>query len=134
MKPKEFCQECGRLLCKKKLKKSPIDKRLLCANCFKRIAGIKLDEEPEIKKPSNLSDKKKKAIRMAKNRARSNYLFKNEGEYLKSKYGNKYNKQIKRLMKALGKTRFNILMKENSKLDKEKMKIKINERFLDNLK
>lgn len=53
MKKKDFCQECGKYMCKKKLRKSQVDKRLLCADCYKKENkernGFGVQEEEKIK-------------------------------------------------------------------------------------
>lgn len=102
MKLKDHCQECGKFICKKKLRKSSKDKRILCLDCFKRIWGIKLEKNPIFPIMNNVSEKERKAFRVAKIRKKCNYIDRNDVSFLKEKYGSKSPGKINRLFKYLG--------------------------------
>lgn len=134
MKPKDYCQECGRFVWKKNLKKSPKDKRLLCEDCFKRECGIKLVEEPIVAGLTNSMENKKKVNGGAKMNKINSYMIRGEEEILKKKYGNKYCDQFIKLKRALGETRMKIIQDNSESLDRQKREKELNKRFKESLK
>ena len=102
MKLKDHCQECGKYMCKKKLKKSTKDKRILCLDCFKKMCGIRLEKNANVPLMNNVSEKERKALRVAKIRKKCNYLDRNDVSFLKDKYGSKSPRKINKLFKYWG--------------------------------
>jgi len=134
MKPKDHCQSCGKFMCKKKLKKSPKDGRLLCGHCFSRECGIKLIEEPIFPKFNNSTEKRKKAVRMAKISQKCNYLDRTDIDFLKNKHGNRNYKKIKKLFNYLGIHRTRDILNNSESIDRLKREKELNEKFKAGLK
>jgi hypothetical protein len=134
MKPKDYCQECGRYICRKKLKPSPKDKRLLCKNCFKKENGIRYVEEPIVPGMTNSMANKKKVNGGAKMGRKYSYVIKGEEEIMKKKYGKKYFGQFKKLKNALGITRMKMITDNSESIDRQKREKNLNERFKESFK
>lgn len=134
MKPKDFCQECGKFMCRKKLKKNPKDGRLLCGGCFSRIAGIKLKKEPIVPIMNNVSEKVKKELREAKIRKKCNYIGRSDVDFLKDKYGIKAYKQILKLKNYFGEQRMKDVLDESESNDRQKREEELNKRFKESFK
>lgn len=135
MKPKDHCQECGRIVCSKKLNKSKKDGRNLCGICYKsenkQINGLKPVSVPGL---SNSMQNKKKATGKAKMGKNNSYVMRGEGEYLKKKYGNKYYEQYKRLKSALGETRMKMIQDNSESIDRQKREEDLNKKLIEGLK
>jgi len=133
MKPKDYCQECGRLICKKKLQKSPKDGRYLCKDCFRRIVGIKLIKEPIVPQMNNVSDKERNELRMVKIRKKCNYLGRSDVDFLKEKYGVGSYKKISKLWKHLGNNRMKDVLDDSESNDRQRRENKM-KKFLGGMK
>jgi len=134
MKPKDYCQECGKFMCKKKLKKDPKDERLLCGNCFKRLAGIRLVKEPIVPIMNNSTKSDKKAVRMAKIRRRCNYIDRSDVDFLKNKHGSEGYGKIKKLFKYLGVHRTKDILDNSESVDRQKREMNLNNKLIKGLK
>lgn len=134
MKPKDHCQECGKFMCSKKLKKSPIDGRLLCGACFIRIVGIKVGKNAIMPVLSNSMENKKKVSGRARIGKNNSYMIRGEEEIIKQKYGRAYCGQFTKLKKALGETRMKMVMDNSESIDRQKREIDLNKRFNEGLK
>ena len=133
MKPKDYCQNCGKYICKKKLKRSPKDNRLLCANCFKEEFGIKPIYPPIIKNIGNLSEKEKNTLRIDEIRRKCNYIDRSDIDFLINKYKSKNYKKINKLFKYLGTHRTRDILDNSESLDRQKRE-EIMKKFLKGLK
>jgi len=143
MKPKDFCQECGHLIARKKLHLSRKSNKLLCGNCYRveQDSIFKLNKAPvmpEIEISTNSTENPKSIIRMAKNRQSVEYLTNEETMMLRKKYGydsfvagNKKCREIRRLKRAIYDTQMKKELSKNleeHRTDKDK-----NKKFLDGL-